>query len=359
MTDIIKKLLDNPHALESVRKLTGTELAALISQTGLEDAGAYINLASREQLEAVLDQDLWSASAAGAPEEFDDDRFAQWIEVLAEDDAGTAAGRLAEMDEDLVGFGFSRLVRVFDRNQVALAGWAAYLNQDLDDVLGANPSVEIDEWLVLSRGHEGWTELVAVLLELADQHGALFERLMRRCEEATSSSMIEAERAEHGAESVEAEVREDAAAERERRRADAGYVSPADAVAFLRLAEREEVGDDAITRAHLGTLVERATTHDETHALANGAADHALRAALAALDDELRGARQRELAYLANVLVSAGDRGRSLEPIEAAELAFEVCGLGFARGGSDLARTSLVRWFGRGWRLTRPARRTR
>ena len=359
MTDPLKKLLENPYALESVRKLTGSELGALISRTGLEDAGAYISLASREQLEAVLDQDLWSAGASGA-EEFDDERFAQWIEVLAEDDAGTAAARLAEMDEDLVGLGFSRLVRVFDRNQVALAGWAAYLNQDLDDVLGANPSVEIDEWLVLSRGHEGWTELVAVLLELADQHGSLFERLMHRCEEATSSSMIETERVEHGAESVEGEVREDAAAERERRRAEAGYVSPADAVAFLRLAEREEVGDDAITRAHLGKLVERAATHEVTSALSAGAvSDSALRAGLNALDEELRGARQRELAYLANVLVSAGDSGRSLEPIEAAELAFEVCGLGFARGGSDLARTSLVRWFGRGWRLARPAKRAR
>ena len=49
-----QKLLENPHALDSVRKLTGSELGALITQTGLEDAGAIISLASREQLEAVL-----------------------------------------------------------------------------------------------------------------------------------------------------------------------------------------------------------------------------------------------------------------------------------------------------------------
>ncbi len=348
MSDLIKKLLENPHALDSVRKLTGHELGALIANTGLEDAGAVISLASRDQLEAVLDQDLWASSAPGEEEVFDDERFARWIEVLAEDDAVAAAERLADMDEDLVGFGLARLVRVFDRDQVALAGWAAFLSQDLDEVLGANGSIEIDRWLVLSRGHEGWTELVAVLLELADQHGELFERLMRRCEEATSSSIIETERGAHDAASVEDEIRDDAAAERERRRAEAGYVSPADAVSFLALAEREELGDDVITRAHLGRLVEH-PAGVETTTLSDGR----LKGALAALDEALFAARQRELAFLANVLVAAGRDGSSLAPLEAAELALEICELGWASGGGDLSSAGLVRWFGRGWRLQR------
>ncbi len=206
--------------MQTARTPTGSELGELIGERGLEDAGELIKLAADSALAQVLDQDLWRAPAPGEAEEFDERRFAQWLEVLGDDDPAAAAGRLAAMD----------------------------------------------------------------------------------------------------------------------------------ARAFLKLAEVQEVGNDPITREHLGRLVERPATAPST-ALSDGG----LRAALAALTDELRAARQRELAFLANVLVSAGDGGRALQPVEAAELAFEVCALGFRRGGGDLSATGLVRFFGRGWRERRPS----
>jgi len=346
--DFIRKLLDETEAVQTGRTPSASELGEMIMERGLEDAGDMVSVASGEQLAAVLDEDVWTASAPGEAEQFDDERFALWIQVLAELDPAAAASKLAAMDEDLIAYGLARLLRVFDLNQVALAGWTAFLNQDLEDVLAETLSVNIDRWLILSRGHEGWTEILAVLFALDDADGDLFARLMVRCEEATNSAIIETERQAHAALSVAEEVAEDAAAGRDQRRTAAGYVRPTDAVAFLRLAKLEDVGDDAITRAHLGQLVE-VSARPETGALA----DNQLKSALAALTDDLKLARQRELAFLANVLVSAGDEGRALRPAEAAELAFEVCALGWTLGGGDLASTGLVRLFGRGWRARR------
>lgn len=351
MDELIKKLLEQTDSIDTGRTLTGTELGELIRERGLEDAGELIPFAGAGELQRVLDDDLWRSDAPGEAEAFDAKRFAQWIEVLAESDAGEAAARLVEMEEDLVAFGLSRIVRVFDLYQVALAGWAALLNQDLEEVMAAEPSVEIDRWVIFSLGYDGWTELTDVLLALADDHGDLFERLMRRCEEATQSDLIErSEREGSDALNLEQEGAEDAADARDQRRTAEGYVGAADATAFLALAAQSDVGDDAITRAHLGRLVERAGG-TASEALADGR----LEAALGALDDELRGARQRELAFLANVLVSAGEGGQALRPVEAAELAFAVCALGWSQGGGDLRSTSLVRWFGRGWKLRRPS----
>ncbi len=344
MDDKLRQLVEDPTALISGRTPTASELGRAMMERGLEDSEMLLSIATAEQLQAVLDEDVWEAPRPGESPVFNPARFAQWIEVLAELGPDEAAEKLAGMDEETVAFGLSQIAQVFDLHQVALAGWAAFLDADLDDVLAESASLELGRWVIISRGYDGWTELCDVLLSLFTDHDALLDRLLFRAEEVTNSRIIETERTAHGALSLADEMAEDAAAARDDRRAAQGFVAPADAVAFLRLAAIEDVGDDAITRAHLGRLDERPARTEAALAPAG------FRAAFAGLPEDLRGPRQRELAFLANILVSAGADGQAITAQDAARLAFEVCGLGFDRGGGDLCATSLVRFFGRGWR---------
>jgi hypothetical protein len=71
---------------------------------------------------------LWRAARPGSDEQFDADRFAVWLEVLAESGAGVAAKKLAEMDVDLVIGGLAQHVLVFDRATVT-----PYQTTDRDD----------------------------------------------------------------------------------------------------------------------------------------------------------------------------------------------------------------------------------
>src|SRR5512143_507786 len=81
---LLARLLDSPHLTEIVRRLEPKRLHQLIRQCGLEECGEILALATTEQLTRVFDEDLWTSAQPGRDEEFDADRFALWLEVLAE-----------------------------------------------------------------------------------------------------------------------------------------------------------------------------------------------------------------------------------------------------------------------------------
>ena len=173
---------------------------------------------------------------------------------------------------------------------------------------------------------------------------------------------------------------EDARAEREERRAERGYVSPADARAFLALARTapETPAQDPLTRAHFRDLkpvaaaspsaaraaalpqppplrqllVEAGVVPDAQAAPAE--AGSLFRQTVGELLESDPDAHQRlveELAYLANVLI-AGDVSatRAWQPVEAAERVLELCDEGLRsiadRDSSDpdAPRQALLRW---------------
>jgi hypothetical protein len=153
-------------------------------------------------------------------------------------------------------------------------------------------------------------------------------------------------------------LEEDAAAEREDRRARAGHVAPASARAFLTLP----AGDvhvvlteprDAITRAYFREyqaaqqpVAERANTWVEEvvggpRPLLEGGPpepETLLKRTLALLGEDVVHERLRELAYLANVLLSGSPR--HLRPLEAADEALIICNAGLQRAVEATGRSA-------------------
>jgi hypothetical protein len=362
---LLARILDEPNLTTQIPALPTGALARLVEQIGLEDAGEIVAFATTEQLARVFDEDLWQSERAGEDERFDAARFLVWLEVMLEAGERFVAQRLSELPPDLVTLAFHQHVLVLDLD---LESRMAELDREeataIEKALSNALSEEIDQFLVLARQHEGWDAVLAALLALDRDHHELLLGILERCcamsleriddagglyEVLTSEEMLEA----------------DVAAEREDRRAEAGYVAPSSAAAFLKLARdvdgarssaRDPLtaawfrglgkstpahappNDDATTKAPALLALLRdsgmveATPSKLLPAAEGGRSEPLLVRAMRRLAEEGEASffeRSDEIAYLANVL-SAGCsfQGRRMRPIEAMHAAIAVTSLG-------------------------------
>jgi len=375
---LLGQMLDDPQLAPQLRALPAPVLRQVILKIGLEDAGELVALSSLEQLREVFDEDLWRSPRPGEDDAFDAARFCTWLEVLLEAGDAFVADRLAELSEDFLIYAFSRLLRALHTAEVA----ASLADDDeaglIDKVLEAGACQELGDYLIVARIENGWDAVWAAVLALDERHPEILGAVLQRCWLATREQ-AEGAGGLYEVLTGEEQLLEDARGEREERRAARGFVSPADARAFLGLARRApaEPETDPITRAYFRELQPVALAPDfagggtgpsrpaplrrllaEAGALpapedAPPPGDSLFRRSVAELAGSDPPAHQRiieELAYLANVLV-AGDTTRAWQPLEAAERVLELCDAGLRAvlereedGARSAARKALVRW---------------
>src|SRR3954463_15729497 len=109
--DRLARLLDTPFLARVVPHLAPETLHQLVRYGGLEACGELVTSATPAQLTSLLDLDLWRHAPGhpGDDEQFDVDRFGEWLDVLV--DAGES---VAALDTPLVSLALSRFLRVFD-----------------------------------------------------------------------------------------------------------------------------------------------------------------------------------------------------------------------------------------------------
>jgi len=384
---LVDVLLDDAELVTAVRELEPQLLGALVRHVGLEDSGELLSLATPDQLRGLADDDLWRSDEAGREEVLDADRFAVWVEVLLDAGPRVAADALAALDEDLLAHALAQHMIVLDLDRLAPIMSAGYRGDRFDDddlaekLLETTLSHELDELLLLSVRYRGWDAIVDAIHELDRRDHGLVRRILDRICDASMERV-----ADDGLYDVltEAErLAEDARGARDDRRERRGFVAPADARAFLALAETrpEDAGNDPVSRSYFrhyepvpltreGVSAARLTSLLRDRGVAptprmlaeTSEQQSPARAALAALrqsDPVLHGQRLSELVYLANVLSAA--RSMDGDPIDQVDAVSEV--LTFVDAGIDEApddavrRQSLVRLFAIGWHRAREARR--
>lgn len=353
---LLDRLLSAPHLDRVVPRLQAEVLHRLIQHYGLERCGELLQLATPSQLTRVFDLDLWRAPAPGLDEQFDADRFGTWLEVLVEAGESTAAAILASMEVDLVAGGLARHVRVFD-----YAAVAPFRTLDGDEMspgpgFGNTRRCDIGGYVVSARRGEFWDAITAVLMALADAHGSSFNRIMRACCHL-SSSRPEGDGLDDLLPANDQALL-DLALDREQRRDAQGYVTPAQASAFLEMSRRIDLRHgaapphDPMTRAYFNaagvqTARERSIEPFRDHVDAGQPrTPRALlekpdtgRSPFARLRTHLEFAHNRdphgyaisktELAYLANVIVAGLTiQARRISAEEASNAAMAVCNLG-------------------------------
>lgn len=401
-TQLLARILELPDLATSVQALPAPVLAKVIDAVGLVDAAEIIAFATPEQLAGVFDEDLWRSEHAGADERFDSDRFLVWLEVMMEAGESFVAERLATLPEDLVALALHQHLLVLDVDElfVEMRGVDEQEGNATEKALSNCLSEEIDRYQLVARRHDGWDALWATVLALdRDHHDVLARILERLC--AMTAEQIDREGGLHGVLTSEEMLEADVAGDREDRRAELGYVAPADARAFLKLARQPMTElpreHDPVTRAYfrglakspkgsprargprqtldpdirneggaraeartersgLGRLLLEAgvvtSRAEATRQLGSGAADRTLgepllvRAmrALAEVDATAFATRSEEIAYLANVLVAgASIEGRRYRPAEAVQKAIDVCSQGLELASKNVDPVETLR----------------
>ena len=377
---LLDRILDTPHLAHVVPRLPPEVLHRVIQSCGLEDCGELVALATPGQLAAVFDLDLWRTDQPGLDEWFDADRFGVWLDVLMESGATIAAQTLADVDIDLAIAAFAQHVLVFD--PAALSPSATTDDEALPAVGTPNDglSCDVGGYLVVSRGTGSWDAIVAVLSSLDAEHHTPFHRVMRGCR-SLSNSTPELDGLDDLLGGSE-QVMFDLAFNRERRREQQGYVTPAQARAFLRMSRQRPLGHDTtppgnpVARAYfraiewptagdtnsgarrlpaaagappapedaadavatiVDVLLDAGILPQQPRALLDGPRGRAPR--LARIEAHLQFARDRdhaafsmrgqELAFLANTIVAGCSiQARPFTALEASDAAVAICNLG-------------------------------
>jgi hypothetical protein len=406
---LLDRILDVPHLSQVVPHLQPELLHRVIQSCGLEDCSEIVALATPTQLTRVFDMDLWRAGQPGVDEQFDAERFGVWLEVLVEAGAEVAARKLAEMDAELVIAGLGQHVRVFGP-----AAARSYTTLDGDEIAGfrgldAGLSCEVGGYLLVARRSESWDAIVAVLMALGEEHPDCFHDVIAGCP-ALSNSRPEIDGLDELLGEPE-QVMFDLAFDRERRREQQGYVTPAQARAFLQMSRQVETGPDKpapnpVARAYFRSMDEAsdedvpAKADSETaesdgpsvpgpdaasgvadvvgilnragllpqqpRALLKGLEDdqsrlgrlHAHMQALFDTDPSLFAAKSGELTYLANtIMAGCSIQARSFTAQEASDAATACCNLGLENWpahwspATGLHDQDLLSLFQLGWTL--------
>ena len=377
--DRLARLFETPLLTRVAPHLAPETLHQLIRSRGLDACGELVTAMTPDQLTSVFDLDLWRNKQPGRDERFDEDRFGEWLELLvATGDAGASA--LAGIDEDVVIAGLSRYIRVLD--PATFEPTAQSDDEVLDEDVHApfdGVECEVGGYLVRARKTATWDAVVTLLHVLAADHGDYFHAVMQGCRRLSNSTpeidgldelLLEPEQQLH-----------DVALERESRRTQVGYATPADARAFLELARRprhhrpdtgpasnpiaaayfraaDEPASSAADRsarreeralapppsadvresiaAVVDLLAAAGLMPERPRALLEGdfqplcfAQMRRLMACLRDTDDTAYFRRSRELAFLANTLLAGCSvQARSFTAQEASDAAVAICNLG-------------------------------
>lgn len=360
---LLTRLIDMPDLVQNVRALPPPTFSTLIRHIGVEDAGEIIALATTEQLVAAFDEDLFANAKPGERETFEAQRFITWLEVLLEAGDSVAAARIAELSEDFVIQAISSAVLVLDHDALL-----ARMGDGGDDVEAADKAIEsclseeIDGYLLISREHDGWDSVLALILALDRDHRSLLIRVLDRCADMASPYIDDLDELAQLLSAAES-LAEDVEAEREDRRGKQGFVEPRAAKNFLTLAKTElpkelsKVSRDPVTRAYFRELEpvvlgKVAPTREMPNAArlmsaieeiapraprllpgdAKTEKEKPLVAAVRALSldkPNIFRERMEELAYLTNVIVAgASKKDGRFELAEAAEAVLATVALG-------------------------------
>lgn len=380
---ILNHILETPALVSAIRELPGPALAKLIDRVGLEDASELVALASTAQLESVFDEDLWRTEGTGGwQEQFDPARFSLWLHAFVEAGEEALVRRLVELPLDLVTLAVHRLILVLDIESLAVEMSSS--GRDLDHLEKALDSCAYEEWeefRLIARNDTAWDDVCQALLALDRDHHQLLRQILEQCA-AMSSEWIDDNGGLYSVLTSDEMMESDVKADRDDRRARKGFVSAADARAFLLLARAgatESCDRDPITKAYFreleptrskrpppkatrppqrassvarlqkllvdGQPTDSSRQLPESSLAPNAAHMRLLDECLAQLrhsDPELYDARMGELTYLANVLIAAPKRrGRQLRPIDAIEAAVTIVNRGLTEAVGEQVTNSL------------------
>jgi len=385
----LARLLDTPRLAQLTPQLASETLHQIIRVRGLEACEALLASATPSQLTAVLDLDLWRPAHAALDDEFDETRFGEWLEVLADAGQEVAARTIAAMNVDLVITGFARHIRVFDPGIFMPTAQSDDEPVEFAFVHDGALTCELGGYMVRGKDGERWDAIVLLLHALDTEQPERFHAVMRGCRRLSNDGS-EIDGLDDLLDKPE-QLLHDVAIDREHRRSARGYSTAADARAFLQMARQApdsragasgrtnpiaaayfravaeaETSDESIPRSEEApdsaaaagdfqesvnavarALADAGLTPERPRALLAGAAPGSrpvmlvqrLLESVSESSREAYSSRTSELAFLANTLLAGCSiQSRAFTANEASDAAVSTCNLGLEHWPSRRAQ---------------------
>ncbi|MDR3441154.1 DUF6178 family protein [Telmatospirillum sp.] len=256
---LVDRIIDDAALAGAVQDLPAQLLGKVIDHVGLEDAGQIIALATAEQIEQIFDESLWTSVRPGTEERFDDERFVLWLRVMMDVGEAFAAETIANLPEDLVTHALQCRVLVVDIDALGEMIGSDDDSRLIDKALDASPRIELDEFMVIARHHDGWDAIEALLVALDERDHSFLQRLLSRCA-AISAEVIDDNGGLYDVLTSGEMLADDLVAEHQERRERDGFVVPTDAASFFGLCRMTETAAvappsrDPVTTAHFRRL---------------------------------------------------------------------------------------------------------
>jgi hypothetical protein len=326
--DRLARLLDTPFFARLVPHLASETLHQLVLYRGLDACGELLTAATPAQLTSLFDLDLWQPGRPGTDEQFDVDRFGEWLEVLVNTGDSVAARTVSALDKHLVIVGLSRYLRVFDPGTFEPTESSDDEPMDRHEMMNSETigdvvECEVGGYLVRAERTDAWDAIVTLLVTLEIEHNHYFHAVMQGCRRL-SNSRPEIDGLDDLLMAPEQHL-QDVAIARERRRSRQGYAAPADARAFLQMARQPPrtppastaIASNPIASAYFRAADEADTEPEDTPAAApDRAPHHDATDAYTGGDDDIPTSIEGVIELLAEAGVMAG-RPRAL--LEAAD----------------------------------------
>ena len=188
----LARLLDTPFLARVVPHLAPETLHQLIQYRGLDACGEIVTSATPAQLTFLLDLDLWRHAQPGRDEQFDVDRFGEWLEVLVDTGDSVAARTVAALDKHLVIVGLSRYLRIFDPGTFEPTESSDDESKDRNEMMNSETSgdvleCEVGGYLVRARRTDAWNAIVTLLVTLETEQNDYFHAVMQGCRRLSNS----------------------------------------------------------------------------------------------------------------------------------------------------------------------------
>ena len=261
----LARLLDTPFLARVVPHLAPETLHQLIQHCGLEACGELVTSATPAQLTSLLDLDMWRHAQPGHDEQFDVDRFGEWLDVLVDTGDSVAARTVAALDKHLVIVGLSRYLRVFDPGTFEPTESSDDEPIDRNEKMHSETSgdvleCEVGGYLVRAGRTDAWDAIVTLSSRSRPSTTDYFHAVMQGCRRL-SNSRPEIDGLDDLLMAPEQHLH-DVAIERELRRSRQGYATPADARAFLQMARQPRAASAPIAINPIATAYFRAVEEE-------------------------------------------------------------------------------------------------
>ena len=311
----LARLLDAPFLAKVVPHLAPETLHHLIQHRGLDACGELVTLATPAQLTSLLDLDLWRHAQAGRDEQFNVDRFGEWLEVLVDTGESVAARTVAALETNIVVTGLSRYLRVFDPGTFEPTASSDDESIDRNAMMNFEtnmdlPECEVGGYLIRARRTDAWDAIVTLLVTLEIEHHHYFHAVMEGCRRL-SYSKPELDGLDNLLLTPDQHLY-DVVSEREQRRSRQGYTTPADARAFLQLARQPRGASSPNAINPIAAAYFRAVD-EELETASQPTLDHAAIAGSATTDDDMSTSIETAIELLAEAGMMP-ERPRALLP---------------------------------------------